>query len=244
MRGLVWACCLIVGIASRADAGYVAEGAFASASRFSTNYNTPLDPPHESGPTYTLVNSGNLPTYRDLRGTGSFSDGSIKFALGSALPAGQTIVSASLTLNVALSFATLAGQAPTLAVAGFATTMNPISLADFDQPWMALGSQSVVSNLGRNLSNVPTALVYDVTGFLQSLQNAGVAAAGFQVDNLTNGLVIISPFDDPTLGNQPSLSIIYAASVPEPMSAVLMAAGLGIAGIVCRRGAGSAAALA
>ncbi len=235
MRALVLACGLVIMAGPWASAGYIVEGAFSSAARFSTNFNAQSGTPGETGPTYTLITSGNLPAYKDVRGAGSFGDASLKFALSSVVPAGQSIVAATLTLNAARIVSSLNGQAPSLVVTGFAADTNPIAFTDFDRPGMALGSMPVIATVGSSLAGGANPLIYDVTRFLQSLQANGSTSAGFRLDNPTSGIVLISSVGDPIAANQPSLTITYAATVPEPMSALLAALGLVIALGAARR---------
>lgn len=236
MRFLILAFGLIgVILCSSARAGFVTEGALALAARSSSNYNTPFDPPFEFGPTFTLLPPGSLPASLDQRGSGNFADSALKFALDSSVPTGQSIVSATLTLHVMLSLKTNNGRDPALAVSGFSADQNSISLADFSLHSIPLGGSTVLGTAGSNPSNPLPTLSFDVTSFLQSLEAAGAVAAGFQLDNLIGGTIVIAGNDATNPINRPSLTIVYAATTPEPASLVMATSGLAIALAVARR---------
>jgi len=236
MRVLLLASGLLVStLSATTRADFFAERAFALGSRSSTNYNTPLDPPFDLGPTFSLLPPGTLPVSLDPRGSGNFADSALKFALGSIVPGGQSIISATLTFHVALSLTTLTGRDPSLTVSGFASDANSVSLADFHLKSTTIGVLAVRGNAGSDLSKPLPPLTFDVTPFLRSLEATGATSAGFRLDNLIGGTIILAGNDAINPSDRPSLSIVYAANVPEPASVVMTTLGLMIALVARRR---------
>jgi len=240
MRRLIMAVSLIgVAASSSAQAGIFNEAAFAWGARSSSNYNAPSDPPFNPGPSFALLPQGTLPAFFDGRGAGSFADSALKFALDSAVPAGQSITSATLTLNIASIVPGIMGQAPSLTVSGFSGDSNKVSLADFTLASSVVGSMTLLGSSGVGDPNPLPPVVFDVTSFLQTLQATGATSAGFRLDNLTGGLIVISAYNAPDPANMPFLSVTYAATTPEPASIAMAAMGLAIALVMARRRTGS-----
>jgi len=239
LRAFVIACGLVAANAVSAHAGAFIEGAFAFAARTSSNYNTPFDPPFSNGPTYTLVPTSQgggispLSASLDTRGTGFFSDSALKFALGSVVPAGQSIVAAKLTFNVQGSVILATGN-PFLALSGFRADANAVSLADFSLPTTDLASTPLLGNSGFSRPTLPP-FVFDVTSYLQSLQSLNATSVGFRFENGSQGNVSISAPNDPNSALQPRLVITYEATVPEPASVAMATLGLGIMLVAARR---------
>ncbi len=240
MRFLIMAIILLSIVASSsARAGIVNEEAFAWGARFSSNFNTPYDPPFDPGPSFALFPPGTLPAFFDGRGAGSFGDSALKFAMASVVPPGQSIVSATLTLNIASILPGTTGRDPSLTVSGFSADANKVSLADFNLASSIVGTASTFGSSGIGGPDPLPSLVFDVTAFLQTLQATGAASAGFRLDNLSGGTIVISAYNAPNPANQPFLSITLAATVPEPASIAMATMGLAIALGMARRRAGS-----
>ena len=223
----------------RADFTF-SEGAFTTAARVSTNTNTPFPP----GPTYSLVTTpttsygeSSLIASSDGRSTGYFSDSALKFALGAVIPPGQSIIAATLSLTVKMSQITVINS-PSLGVYGFTANANAVALSDFSLSSTLVGQTTQLGNTG--YTSVLPPFTFDVTSFLRSLGSSGATSAGFRLETLTGGNLNFANSDDPTQAYRPTLTITYAAAVPEPASAALTVLGVAIAWAAARRGSQSA----
>lgn len=169
---------------------------------------------------------GMLAAGNDGRYPASMSNAATKFAIGTALPVGATITSAILSFTADYAFAPTGGSGPlTLAVSGSKSSTTTLSLADFGTE---TGNAGTVSVPQIQLGGTPISFSLDVTALVAATYATGSNAVLFQYDNLTlQTTVDLAPFQG--AGSAPTLSIQFTpAAVPEPASALLLIAGVGL----------------
>lgn len=215
------ACLLVLALAGDSFAGFAVLAPSAAATRVSTDFNGP-------NPTYSL--SGvQLTASRDARYGGSFTDIGVRFDLGTAVPAGATIASATLSVAIAQAFSIRSGRdAATLDVAGFGVAGGPLALTDFLAPYPAANVGSASIPFASGITSFAVAPIrFDVTSLLGSILAGGSPAVMFQFEASPDTSITLAGPREAGDGGGPSLVITFAATVPEPASALL--AGLGVA---------------
>ncbi len=227
---------LLILTAAVARADFLTETAY-DYGIHTTGYNLlpPFPPPFVS---YTAGALGGPDI--DAAQTASYTSTGFKFALGSALPSGASITSATLSLAV-VKTDPIGGRRDgplILDVAGFGSSPGALKLADFAQGFPS-------PNVGRdpNLpvfigSTYPGGLVvetFNVTSLLGSTLAAGSSSVLFQLDlEFASYAIFFGGPNDANPANRPTLVISYASAVPEPASALLCLVGLGGALIAVR----------
>lgn len=222
MRRFPLACLVAIATALpvSARAALLTETPTSSASQFVTR-----NPPGRT------LQSGELVTGIDGRSSGSTVSAATKFTLATALPAGATITSATLSFAVIGAFES-GGSATsfTLAISEGTSASTTVSLSDFDTA--DDGGQVVTLPQTFPGSSPPNLFSFDVTGLIQRDYAANSAAFLVEFDDLTTQSSVQIAESSSTEGPAPTLAIQFTpAAVPEPASAVLL--GLGLVGAGC-----------
>lgn len=221
---------LALATAATGRAAFVVAGPSDSASRLARS--TP------GGYSFSLDRTAVIASGPDFRSSpqGSYYDSLMKYDLGAAIPAGSTLVAATLAVNVELSLSTL-GQADSLLlhISGSGTTPGAVGLGDFGAATGNVGRLQVPIGIGGGLTPSTGAgfpLQLDVTALIRSLLDGGSAAVAFQFDNLTpNTWSMISAGPTAPATARPTLTLTFqpsAGATPEPASLVLLGVGLAI----------------